>query len=40
MKIFCRRGTGDVGDATEDAGNFLERKFPAPFKELAGRLWE
>ena len=37
-------GTGDTGDAedagdtTRDAGNFLRRKFPEPFKEFVDGL--
>ena len=32
---LCRE-TGDTGDT----GNFLRRKFPEPFKELADGLWQ
>ena len=34
--IPLRKKNGRTGDT----GNFLKRKFPEPFKELAERLWE
>ena len=41
-QMVCRGGYHPPeNDAfTGDAGNFLLRKFPAPFKELADGLWE